>query len=260
MTDHHTPPTDPHTPRQNGDPSMATVSPPHATDTTPSPGDRRRLSLIHGLAASAVMTSTVTLAGFATHTVAADAGATGGQVWANTIAVTAALAVTGCRTTALAWHGAPDAGIAGYILEGGLLALLVASLVTGHLGYLAAIASAHLAFYGIVAINPPAVADYLRHAWWTPAGASRQATALAVIDAADHARNLLRDPRLDGATPDRLVRVFTCDARAAAADAVGDARDTIDHTGRFACSACGVPTEAWPCERHQPFLFTERAR
>lgn len=259
MNNHrYTPPTG--SAQLNGEPQMATVRSLHDRSTSlldlePPQFSRRRV-----VVAVFAMTVTVVLAGITTFTVTDDAGGTPPVTPAVTAAVTAALAVSGGRLTALARRGCTYTGVAGGVFGAAYFAVLLAAAVAVNAGYVLAFISSLLVFHLICTINLPAIAEYLSHAWWTPAGASREATALAVIDAADHAQNLLRDRRLDGASADQLVRVFVLDARAAAADAVGDARDTVDRGGRFVCSACGTDTETSPCGRHQPFLHLERER
>lgn len=139
-----------------------------------------------------------------------------------------------------------------------LFAVSVAALFTHHQGLALSIWVTRLAYSAVNAF-PAHPIDHLRHAWWTPVGAYRHGLAHATLDAAAHARALLTDPRLDGATTAQLVAVFAHDARAIAADTVGDAPDVYRLDQGVVCSACGRSTKHEPCPRHQPFLHSELA-
>jgi hypothetical protein len=219
--------------------------------------DRRPWVAALGVLATLVMASTVATAALVTYRVAPALPAVGDHATAVATVVTVVLGGLAIWTVTRAWHTGGLVDHASDVLDALLFAISVAALFTHHPGGALLIWASRLAYSAVTAF-PEHPLQYLQYAWWTPLGAYRRGQAHAALDTVAHAQNLLTDPRLDGATATQLVTVLAHDARAIAADAMGDARDlqTIDH--RTICSVCGTSTREAPCPTHQPFLRREQ--
>lgn len=218
--------------------------------------DRQPWRVTRGVFATVTLVGALVAAAVAARRVALALPAVATHATGFTLAVTAVLTALAAWTISVAWRTGGLVDHAADVLDALLFGLSVAALFTHHTCAAFLIWALRLAHH-VTTVFPAHPIEYLAYAWWTPIGAYRRGQAHATLDAARHARNLLDDPRLDGATAPQLVAVFAHDARAIAADAVGDARDlyTLDH--HTVCSVCGTSTKDGPCPEHQPFLHAE---
>lgn len=207
---------------------------------------------VRGLAATLTLAGTVTVAVLAGHAAAPGGPVIDEHVTGFAVGFAVMLGVLAGWTVIRAWRRGGDADYALDVFDTLCFASSMGALFTHHSLVAFAVWAPRLAFAAVTWF-PAQPITYLAHAWWTPVGAYRLGQAQAALDAAAHLHALVTDPRLDGADAEQLVAVFTRDARAVAADALGDARDL--HLGQqVVCSICARSTADQPCPSHQPAL------